>query len=473
MEEFGDDRNPAAGDDPPVTAVALRRVKQGQHSLRRPAQTSRRLWCTWINVIANRYEHRPVGFLPMLLLLIVLRLVAGCSVPGGEASHGSTGSEPEEGIVKESATNEPRESTAKENARNEPEQSTSKKVGLLSLEDAVGQMFVVGVGGTEPDYYIKKTIRKRNIGGIILHDYNMQSKERTQAMVSELQKLSIKTSLCIPLIVAVDQEGGRVRSAPWVTDHAPAAAVGQSGGPAQAQRIAEEIGRQLDAAGVNTDLAPVVDTGFGAAIGDRSFGTDPHLVSKMGAAAVRGFEAAGIISTAKHFPNHGAAKVDSHTGLPVVDHDMQTVLSYDLPPFKQAVEAGVPMVMVGHLLYPAIDPERPASLSPKAIKLLRQEVGFDGVIITDDLAMEGAKQGGTVAQAAVKAVSAGADMLIISSPQEQVDAYAAVVRGVKQGRISQDQINGSVDRILKLKQRYLLRNSFGQHLGSCGTKLRR
>jgi beta-N-acetylhexosaminidase len=441
--------------------VDLQLIAGRERSLRRPAQAPRCLWCAWINVVANRYEHRPVGFLPMLLLLIVLGLIAGCSVPGGEASYGSTGSEPEEGIVKESATNEPRKSTAKESARNEPEQSTSKKVSQLSLEDAVGQMFVVGVGGTEPDYYIKKTIRERNIGGIILHDYNMQSKERTQAMVSELQKLSIKTSLCIPLIVAVDQEGGRVSSAPWVTYHPPAAAVGQSGDPAQAQRIAEEIGRQLDAAGVNTDLAPVVDTGFGAAIGDRSFGTDPHLVSKMGAAAVRGFEAAGIISTAKHFPNHGAAKVDSHTSLPVVDHDMQTVLSYDLPPFKQVVEAGVPMVMVGHLLYPAIDPERPASLSPKAIKLLRQEVGFDGVIITDDLAMEGAKQGGTVAQAAVKAVSAGADMLIISSPQEQVDAYAAVVRGVKQGRISQDQINDSVDRILKLKQQYLLRNSCG------------
>jgi beta-N-acetylhexosaminidase len=428
--------------------VDLQLIAGRERSLRRPAQAPRCLWCAWINVVANRYEHRPVGFLPMLLLLIVLGLIAGCSVPGGEASYGSTGSEPEEGIVKESA-------------RNEPEQSTSKKVSQLSLEDAVGQMFVVGVGGTEPDYYIKKTIRERNIGGIILHDYNMQSKERTQAMVSELQKLSIKTSLCIPLIVAVDQEGGRVSSAPWVTYHPPAAAVGQSGDPAQAQRIAEEIGRQLDAAGVNTDLAPVVDTGFGAAIGDRSFGTDPHLVSEMGAAAVRGFEAAGIISTAKHFPNHGAAKVDSHTSLPVVDHDMQTVLSYDLPPFKRAVEAGVPMVMVGHLLYPAIDSERPASLSPKAIKLLRQEVGFDGVIITDDLAMEGAKQGGTVAQAAVKAVSAGADMLIISSPQEQVDAYAAVVRGVKQERISQDQINDSVDRILKLKQQYLLRNSCG------------
>jgi beta-N-acetylhexosaminidase len=406
-------------------------------------------------------DHRPVSLLLMLLMLIVLEVSAGCSVPDREASYGSTGSEQEQSTAKESATNKPEKGATKESATNEPEQSTSRKVSQLSLEEAVGQMFVVGVGGTEPDYYIEEMIRERNIGGIILHDYNMQSKEQTQAMVSELQKLSIKTSRCIPLIVAVDQEGGRVSSAPWVTYHPPAAAVGQSGDPAQAQRIAEEIGRQLDAAGVNTDLAPVVDTGFGAAIDDRSFGTDPHLVSKMGAAAVRGFEAAGIISTAKHFPNHGAAKVDSHTGLPVVDHDMQTVLSYDLPPFKQAVEAGVPMVMVGHLLYPAIDPERPASLSPKAMKLLRQEVGFEGVIITDDLAMEGAKQGGTVAQAAVKAVSAGADMLIISSPQEQVDAYAAVVRGVKQRRISQDQINDSVDRILKLKQQHLLRNSCG------------
>jgi beta-N-acetylhexosaminidase len=394
-------------------------------------------------------------------MLIVLEVSAGCSVPDREASYGSTGSEPEQSTEKESATNKPEKGATKESARNEPEQSTSRKVSQLSLEEAVGQMFVVGIGGTEPDYYIEKMLRERNIGGILLHDYNMQSKEQTQVMVSELQELSIKDSPCTPLIVAVDQEGGRISSAPWVTYHPPAAAVGRSGRPARAQRIAEEIGRQLGAAGVNTDLAPVVDTGFGAAIGDRSFGTDPHLVSKMGAAAVRGFEAAGIISTAKHFPNHGAAKVDSHTGLPVVDHDIQTILSYDLPPFKQAVEAGVPMVMVGHLLYPAIDPERPASLSPKAIKLLRQEVGFDGVIITDDLAMEGAKQGGTVAQAAVKAVSAGADMLIISSPQEQVDAYSAVVRGVKQGRISQDQINDSVDRILKLKQQYLLRNSCG------------
>jgi beta-N-acetylhexosaminidase len=392
--------------------------------------------------------HTLVRLLRVLFLLIVIGLIAGCSLWGGEAPAGNSGSDPEE-------------STAKE--------STSKQLTQLSLEDAVGQMFVVGLGGTEPNYYIEKMIRERNIGGVILHSYNLQSKKQTQALVSRLQKLSMETPPCIPLTVAVDQEGGRVASAPWVPYQPPAAAVGQSGDPAQARHVAEEIGRQLRAPGINTDLAPVVDTGFGAAIGDRSFGDDPQLVSRMGAAAIKGFEAAEIISTAKHFPNHGAARVDSHMSLPTVHHDMQTIRSYDLPPFKAAVEAGVPMVMVGHLLYPALDTEHPASLSSKVIQKLRDEVGFNGVVITDDLAMEGAKQGGTVAQAAVKAVSAGADMLIISShPQEQAEAYAAVVRAVEEGQISREQIDAGLNRILKLKERYLLRSSFVQRLGPCG-----
>jgi beta-N-acetylhexosaminidase len=330
-----------------------------------------------------------------------------------------------------------------------------KQAEQMSLGEAVGQMFIVGLGDTEPDYYIDKMIRERNIGGVILFAHNMDGKQQTQTLVYDLQKLAVKTPPSIPLVVAVDQEGGRVAHAPWVTHYPPAEAVGRNDDPDQARRIAEDIGQQLRTAGINTDLAPVVDTGFGVAIGDRSFGRDPQLVSRMGSAAVEGFEAAGVASTAKHFPNQGPADVDSHEGLPVVRHDMKKILSYDLPPFKAAVEAGVPLVMVGHLLYPTIDPERPASLSPEAMKLLREEVGFDGLIVTDDLTMEGAKRGGTVAQAAVKAISAGADMLIISGPpQEQADAYASVVHAVERGRISRERINSSVERILRLKQQY-------------------
>jgi beta-N-acetylhexosaminidase len=316
---------------------------------------------------------------------------------------------------------------------------------------------VISVGGTEPDYYVNKMIRERNIGGVLLFGHNMKSEAQTRALIGSLQGLSMKTEPSVPLFIAVDHEGGEVSRAPWVAPQPAAARVGARGDPEEARAIAEEMGRQLLRAGVNTDFAPVVDTGFGAAIGARSFGEDPELVAEMGVASVEGFEAAGVVSAAKHFPNHGAAASDSHKTLPVVDHDLATLRSYDLPPFEAAVAAGVPMVMVGHLLYPAIDPERPASLSPDAIGMLRGELGFEGVVVTDDLAMAGASGGGSPARAAVGAVKAGADLLIISSPpQQQADAYDAVLGAVESGKIPRERIEASVERILKVKEDYSL-----------------
>jgi beta-N-acetylhexosaminidase len=327
----------------------------------------------------------------------------------------------------------------------------------MSLAQMVGQMFMISVGGTEPDYYVNKMIRERNIGGVLLFAHNMKSEEQTAELTSALQELSMRTEPSVPLLVAVDQEGGEVSSAPWVAPQPAAARVGARGDPAEARAIAEEMGRQLLRAGVNTDLAPVVDTGYGAAIGTRSFGDDPELVAEMGAAAVEGFEAAGVVSAAKHFPNHGAATSDSHEGRPVVDHDLATLRSHDLPPFEAAVAAGVPMVMVGHLVYPVIDPARPASLSPEAIGMLRGELGFEGVVVTDDLAMAGATGGGSPARAAVEAVKAGADLLIVTSlPEQQADAYDAVVAAVEAGEIPRGRIEASVERILRLKEGYSL-----------------
>jgi beta-N-acetylhexosaminidase len=327
----------------------------------------------------------------------------------------------------------------------------------MSVRDMVGQMFVVSVGGTEPDYYIEKMVRQRNIGGVILFGYNMKSEGQVKSLTGSLQALSMKTEPAVPLFVAVDQEGGDISSAPWVTPEPAAAEVGSRGDPDEARAVAVEMGRQLLRAGVNTDFAPVVDTGFGAAIGNRSYGEAPDLVARMGAAAVDGFEEAGVISAAKHFPNHGPATSDSHVSLPVIQHDMETVQSYDLPPFRAAVEEGVPMVMVGHLVYPAIDPERPASLSKDAIGMLREDLGFDGVVVTDDLAMAGASGGGSPARAAVEAVKAGADLLIVSSPpQQQADAYDAVVAAVKSGEIPRAQVRKSVERVLWVKQKYHL-----------------
>ncbi|MGH3089136.1 MAG: glycoside hydrolase family 3 protein [Rubrobacteraceae bacterium] len=327
----------------------------------------------------------------------------------------------------------------------------------MSLREMVGQMFVISAQGTESDYYMNKMIEDRNIGGVLLFGYNMESEEQVSSFVDSMQKLSMETEPSVPMFVAVDQEGGEVGSAPWVTPQPAAAEVGARGNPEEARAIAEQIGTELRRAGVNTNFAPVVDTGFGGVIGSRSYGEDPALVSRMGAASVSGFESAGVVSSAKHFPNHGPTPIDSHLELPVVDHDMRTIRSYDLPPFRAAIEAGTPMVMVGHLLYPAIDPENPASMSPEAITMLREDLGFDGVVITDDMAMEGATGGGPPAEAVVEAVKAGADLLIISSPpQEQADAYDAVVEAVKSGEIPEGRIRASVKRILSVKESYPL-----------------
>jgi len=331
-------------------------------------------------------------------------------------------------------------------------------VAGMSVEELVGQMFVVGVGGTEPDYYIDKMIRERNIGGVILFAYNMKGEAQTRDLVCDLQALSMRTKPEIPLFVAVDQEGGDIGSAPWVAPEPAAAAVGRGRDPGEARRIAARMGSQLSRAGINTDLAPVVDTGHGAAIGNRSFGNAPGLVARMGAAAVAGFEEAGVVSAAKHFPNHGPAASDSHVSLPVIRHDDEEIEKRDLPPFRAAIDAGVPMVMAGHLVYPAIDPERPASLSREAISVLRDDLGFDGVVVTDDLAMAGATGGGTLADPAVEAVGAGVDLLLISSaPQEQADAYDAVVGAVRSGEIPRSRVEQSVRRLLAAKEKYDLR----------------
>jgi beta-N-acetylhexosaminidase len=371
------------------------------------------------------------ALLPLMSLLFIL---AGC---GGASMEGR--SAPGKG----------------HNSSGDRENKETSTVSGMSVGDMVGQMFVVGVGGTQPDYYIEKMVRKRNVGGVILFDYNMKSEGQVESLTSSLQRLSLRTEPAVPLFVAVDQEGGDIASAPWVAPQPAAAEVGSRRDPGEARAIAATMGRQLLRAGINTDFAPVVDTGFGAAIGNRSYGEDPDLVARMGAAAVEGFEEAGIISAAKHFPNHGPATSDSHVSLPVIRHDVKTLEAYDLPPFEAAVEAGVPMIMVGHLVYPAIDPHNPASLSRDAISMLRRDLGFDGVVVTDDLAMAGAKGKGTPAETAVQAVQAGADLLVLSSPpQEQADAYDAVVDAVESGEIPRSRIEKSVERLLGVKERY-------------------
>ena len=381
----------------------------------------------------------------------------------------SGGAEVRDRTVSERSTSESKsagptvaEATTERRAGTEDAEESSGVTERMSLREMVGQMFVVSVGGTATDRYIEEMVRERNVGGVILFEYNMESEAQTRKFVYSLQELSLETEPAIPLFVAVDQEGGEVAHAPWVTPQPAAAEIGAGGDAREARTVSEKMGHQLRRAGVNTDLAPVVDTGFGAAIGSRSFGEDPELVAKMGAASVEGFERTRMVSVAKHFPNHGPANTDSHEGLPVVEHSLATMRSRDLPPFQAAIDAGVPMVMMGHLVYPAIDSERPASLSPEAYRMLREDLGFDGVAVTDDVAMAGATGGGTPARAAVRAVKAGADLLIVSSPQpQQAAAYDAVLAAVEDGEIPRARIRASVERVMEVKEKYPLYRAEG------------
>jgi len=235
-----------------------------------------------------------------------------------------------------------------------------------------------------------------------------------------------------------------------------AAEVGATGKPSLAGDVAEATGAELRALGVNLDFAPVADVNIdprNPVIGRRAYGNKPGEVAKMVGAAVKGFDAAGVAATAKHFPGHGDTRVDSHTGLPVIKHTRAQWERLDAPPFKAAIAAGVDAIMTAHIVFPKLDPSGdPATLSkPILTGLLRRELGFKGVISTDALNMAGARVKYDDGEVAVRAVLAGADLLLM--PNNLPKQYQAVLKAVASGRISKARLDESVTRLLTLKHK--------------------
>ena len=262
----------------------------------------------------------------------------------------------------------------------------------------------------------------------------------------------------VPLLIATDQEEGIVtRIGAPLAMFPGAMPLGAAGSAELARNVAAATGRELAALGINLDLAPDSDVNVeprNPVIGLRSFGDEPSLVSRLAAAQVAGYQQdAAIGAAAKHFPGHGDTTVDSHTGLPVIDHDRATLDRVDLPPFAAAIGAGVDVVMAGHLLVPALDPDEPATLSSRILtNLLRGDLGFDGVAMTDSLWMQGIRSRvNSDAEAALRALQAGADILLMPpDPAGLIDALGAAVRD---GTLSQTRVDASVRRVLRLKQR--------------------
>lgn len=340
-----------------------------------------------------------------------------------------------------------------------------KRLSQMTLEEKIGQLFVCGFHGTEPSESVLYLLAQHKIGGVIYFSRNVEHPKQVYQLSAALKNMAALKS-DIPPFIGMDQEGGMVaRLTEGVTLVPGNMALGAVDDDRLTEQMAKISGQELRALGVNMNFAPAVDVNnnpHNPVIGVRSFGDDPERVARLGVAAVNGYNQAGICSSVKHFPGHGDTATDSHFSLPVLPHDRQRVEQVELVPFKKAISHGVDMVMTAHIVFPELEPSRkPATLSyPILTGLLREDLGYDGVIVTDCLEMEAISETYGTDQAAVMALEAGADLLLISHTVErQLASLKSVKAAVESGRLTEERIDASVQRILDLKKRRQLSES--------------
>ena len=331
-------------------------------------------------------------------------------------------------------------------------------IAEMTIEEKVGQLIMVGFEGPQANEAIETHIRERLVGGVVLFSRNIQSPQQTAELTNELQRLASGTARQIPLFIGIDQEGGWViRLKEGATVLPGNMALGATDSTELAERAGEITAVELAAVGVNLNFAPVMDVNNNPqnpVIGRRSFGESPELVSRLGVAYIHGLQHNGVLATAKHFPGHGDTTVDSHFYLPTVSHDQERIHALELKPFRAAIDADVAAIMTAHIVYPAFDADRPATLSPAILTdLLRKELGFDGLLITDAMEMKAIDARYQSGEAAVMAVEAGADIVLaLQTPAKQLEVFDTLLSAVKSGRISPARLDQSVERILKSKE---------------------
>ena len=327
----------------------------------------------------------------------------------------------------------------------------------LPLHRRVGQLAIVGFEGVSVPVELRALSREFDLGGVILFARNIDAPEQLAELTREVQELAREQ----PLWVSVDQEGGRVaRLKRPFTEWPPMAALGRSSDAALADRFARALARELRAVGVTLNYAPVLDVHTNPAnpvIGDRALDSRADVVAELGAAIVRAMQDEGVAACGKHFPGHGDTATDSHVELPVVPHSLERLKAVELLPFRAAIAAGVAAIMSAHVLVPALDDSRPSTLSPAIMGgLLRDELGFDGVILSDDLQMAAIAGGHTLDQAVVGALSAGCDGVLICGPDHaaQAGALEAIVRAAETEQLPPGAIDDALSRHRRQKERF-------------------
>ena len=312
----------------------------------------------------------------------------------------------------------------------------------MTLEEKIGQMMFVGIHGTTLTESTKNNLTTMHVGGIILFDRNMESREQVKALNAALQNLALN-SYSLPLFLSVDQEGGLVTRMKQQAYTAPPATYTH----------ANKTGNDIRELGFNLDFAPVLD--ISSRMHGRTYGTTPQQVTSFGEQACRGLRDSGVLFTIKHFPGMGRSETDPHTDKSIVNVPQQTILQEDLLPFRNIIDQYPHhefMVMAGHIRYPAFD-AKPASLSPVILKqLLRNQLGYQGIVITDDLDMGAVSEGYKPEEIGIVAIQAGTDILLsCHDPEVQQRIYRSTLQAVKDGKISLADIDASVRRIMYCK----------------------
>lgn len=335
------------------------------------------------------------------------------------------------------------------------DEKVDKIVASMSKTEKIGQMVMIGIQGTKVDDNSLYMLHQFHMGGVILFDRNMESPEQVKQLTSDLQSQSNEK---VPLFIGIDEEGGDVvRMAEKLTPPPSQKEIGETGDIEQAKIWAIKTAKSLKDMGINVNFAPVADVGSND---KRSYSTDTNTVIDFVRAATKGYQQENIIYSLKHFPGIGKGKVDSHVDSSSIDVTKEILMAEDIIPFKTIINENKPedyFILVSHLKYPALDEEYPASLSSKImIDLLRNELGYKGIIITDDMEMGAVANHNDFRTIGVNAVKAGADIVLVCHEYEhEQEVYLGLLDAVNNGEISQQRIDESVKRIVKAKLLHL------------------
>lgn len=337
-----------------------------------------------------------------------------------------------------------------------------KEIENMTLDEKIGQIITVGIDGYTINDKTKELIVDKKVGGIILFKDNINDSNQLLQLINNIKDINSKNK--IPLFISIDEEGGRVSRLPKEIKKLPSnEVIGNINDKKLAYDIGKTIGYSLNSFGFNMDFAPVLDINSNPnnkVIGDRAFSSNKNIVANLGVSEINGFKSSNIISVAKHFPGHGDTDIDSHYKLPIINKTLDELKEIEFVPFKNAIKENVPSIMVSHILLPEIDDINPASMSKTIITdILRKDLKFDGLIVTDDMAMVAITNNFDISEACIKSINAGADLLLICHGYEtEVEVINNIKDAVDKGIISIDRINESVYRILSLKYSYKINN---------------